>query len=94
MEGDLRDPDAIWPGGGFGLFTRHCRTGYSWGMEERKFGQKFVTISRNYTLAIDLRRIGWVLGVLLLCVLVYAWIDGGATESREIAIPVAVPEAG
>ncbi|WP_162789599.1 hypothetical protein [Altererythrobacter sp. ZODW24] len=43
-------------------------------------------------MAIDIRRIGWVLGALLLCVLVYAWIDGGATESREIAIPVAVPE--
>ncbi|WP_336986680.1 hypothetical protein [Altererythrobacter aquiaggeris] len=40
----------------------------------------------------DVRRIGWALGALVLCVIIYAWIDGGVQDTKEVVIPVAVPE--
>jgi hypothetical protein len=35
----------------------------------------------------------WGLGAAVLLLIAYAWIDGGEQPLREIAQPVAVPEA-
>ena len=37
------------------------------------------------------KRMGWI-GLLLVALLVYAWIDGGEEPLRPIVEPVAVPE--
>lgn len=33
------------------------------------------------------------MGLLVLAVLTYAWIDGGREPLRDIAVPVAVPQS-
>jgi len=39
------------------------------------------------------RRIGWIAGVIVALLLIYAWIDGGEEALHPIVQPIPVPAA-
>lgn len=39
------------------------------------------------------RRVGWIVGAVIVLVLIYAWIDGGERALHPIDQPIPVPAA-